>query len=290
MKNNSGHLLTLLLALILLSGCDYEAKLYGWNTDLNIDVTEIHGSYAYISITPDNDDVLFYFAVMRRDEFEKRSQGCTELEFQKKELEESLFAYKLWKESWTGDTEYYLADFHEHSLYHSPVYGYVMELEADCEYYVYGFVVDPYDDEPVGRIQKKLFRSAISDAATPDVSFDFMINDTGGKFHYFVRPTQKGHICMEPFIANIFTKDEVMSSPYGGDIDAFFTDWTSNLKNRDNYIDVDIAKFDSGIEMIEGNNYIILANTLSNLGKISPFSLSFTYHQGMKTSYSHDEQ
>ena len=195
----------------------------------------------------------------------------------------------LWKETWTGRTDKYLADEFEHEYLMAPNQRYHFGLKPLTRYYIYGFCVNPDTSEPLGPVQKAVFSTTEVTPATEEVEFNFMINDTEGDFFYYVRPSTKGRISFDTYFSTILKDSAYKNEPYCGDIRKYLKDWLKDMEGVIEYfIKVDISRYRSALRLEEGEDYTIVATPYNDLGNGPLTLLHFKYKKGMNTGYRHD--
>lgn len=213
----------------------------------------------------------------------------TEAEFQEKCIAATKEHYTRWRMEWPGRTDKYVADEIEHEYYVSPNQGYFLSLKPLTRYYVYGFCVNPYKSEPPGPIQKMEFSTTEYDPVTKGIDFDFMIRDTDKSFYYYVRPSIKGKISFDAYFSTVFKDTDYNAEPYCGDIRAYLKDWMAAMGDDVKcFLSVDISRFQTTLNLEEGEDYTIVGCPYVNLGNGPLTLLHFKYSEGMSTSYGHD--
>lgn len=226
---------------------------------------------------------------MEAEEFDRLTASMTEEGFQKRCIESVESHYLEWRKNWTGRTDKYVADIVEHEFFISHQEGYFLNLKPMTIYYVFGFCIDPYKKVPLGPVQKQAFSTPEYHPLTDGVDFDFMIRDTRDEFFYYVRPSYKGRICFDSFFSTMLKDSDYNSEPYNGDIRAYLKDWMKSMgENVNLFLSIDISRYESILELEEGEDYTIIGCPYANLGNGPLTLLHFQYKEGMTTSYGHD--
>lgn len=281
--------LFLILAAVVLSSCSYHRIVIPHPTQLNFEMLDMGGNYVHIKVVPDNDYTIYLADVIEADEYEKTMLAMTEDEFQRSCIASSKEHYANWKKEWTGDTCKYLAGEIEHEFFSSQNQLYAIRLKPRTKYYVYGFCINPNSMEPLGTMQKMAFTTPSYNPFPDGVDFDFMIRDTKEAFYYYVRPSKDGRICFDGYFTTIFKDSEYKVEPYSGNIAAYTKNWINTLGDDiENYISIDISRFDNFQNLVEGEDYTIVAGPYLNIGNGPLILLHFKYRRGMTTPYKHD--
>lgn len=281
-------LLSATMSLLLVS-CSYMREINFSDTRLNFKILEVKGNYALIMTEPDNDYTLYLADIMEADDFEKAMSSMTEMEFQEWCIAATKEHYTQWRMEWPGRTDKYVADEFEHEYFISSNQGYFPGLKPLTRYYVYGFCVNPDKSEPLGPIQKLQFSTTEYNPPTDGIDFDFMIRDTDNSFYYYVRPSINGKISFDTYFSTVFKDTDYNAAPYCGDIRAYLKDWLAVMGNEvENFLSVDISRFQTILDLEEGEDYTIIGCPYVNLGNGPLTLLHFKYSEGMRTSYGHD--
>ena len=281
-------LLTATMSLLLVS-CSYMREINLSDTRLNFRILEVKGNYALIMTEPDNDYTLYLADIMEADDFERALSSMTEMEFQGLCIAAAKEHYSQWRMKWPGRTDKYVADESEHEYLGSPNLGYFLRLKPLTRYYVYGFCFNPDKSSPLGPIQKLQFSTTEYNPPAEGIDFDFMIRDTDNGFYYYVRPSIKGRISFDTYFSTVFKDTDYNAAPYCGDIRAYLKDWLAVMGDEaDNFLSVDITRFQTILNLEEGEDYTIVGCPYINLGN-GPLTLfHFKYSKGVNTKYAHD--
>lgn len=281
--------LFLATASLLLASCSYLREINFSDTRLNFKILEVKGSYALIMAEPDNDFTLYLADVMEADDFDRVLSSMTEAEFQEECMAAVKEHYTRWRKEWPGRTDKYVAGEFEHEYFVSPNQGYFLSLKPLTRYYVYGFCVDPEKSRPLGPIQKMEFSTTEYNPPTEGIDFDFMIRDTDNSFYYYVRPSIKGKISFDTYFSTVFKDTDYNAAPYCGDIRAYLKDWLAVMGNEvENFLSIDISRFQTILDLEEGEDYTIVGCPYINLGNGPLTLLHFKYSKGVSTKYAHD--
>lgn len=276
--------------LLLLASCSYLREVNLSDTRLNFQILEVKGNYALIMAEPDNDFTLYLADIMEADEFDRALSSMTEAEFQEKCMAAVKEHYNQWRMEWPGRTDKYVAAEFEHEYYVSPNAGYFLRLKPLTRYYVFGFCVNPEKSKPLGPIQKMEFSTTEYNPVTEGIDFDFMIRDTDDSFYYYVRPSIKGKISFDTYFSTVFKDADYYADPYCGDIRAYLKDWLADIgDNVEYFLSIDITRFQTILNLEEGENYTIIGCPYVNLGNGPLTLLHFKYSEGMSTTYAHDD-
>lgn len=282
-------LLLFAISSLLLASCSYLREVNLSDTQLNFRILEVTGSYALIMSEPDNDYTLYLGDVMEADDFDRMLSSMTAAEFQEKCMAAAKENYTRWRMEWPGRTDKYVADEFEHVYYVSPNQGYFLHLKPLTRYYVFGFCVNPYKSKPLGPVQKLEFYTTEYNPVTKGIDFDFMIRDTDDGFYYYVRPSIRGKISFDTYFSAVFKDTDYYAEPYCGDIRAYLKDWIADKGNDvDDFLSVDISRFDTTLNLEEGEDYTIVGCPYVNLGDGPLTLLHFKYTKSLRTEYSHD--
>lgn len=283
--------LLLIFAAAILSSCDFMSVVRNRDTVLNLQLLDLGGNYLYAQVDPEDDYTLYYPNVIEVEEFDRYMSMMSETEFQQAAIDSMSRHYSEWRKWWPGNTDYYVADVVEHEYYVSTENGYFIGLKPQTDYYFFAFCVSPEPIKPLGPIQKIRFTTPEYKPSEKGVDFDFMIRDTEESFYYFVRPSQQGKISFDIYFSTIFRDsyyDE--TSAYGGDIRAYLKDWLEMMgTDADYFLSIDISRFQTILDLEEGEHFTIVACPYVNLGNGPLTVRHFKYEKGMSTSYGHDE-
>ena len=282
-------ILMLSVLCLTIAGCSYKSKVLSRYTKLNIDITEINGNYIYVRITPESDNVMYYFSVKEADEVNADIVSLTEGGFQRKMITEAENGYQTWKKYFEGNMDNYAANFCDHVMYVTPNEGYVLDLKPNTRYYAFGFCINPESHAPVGPVQKVDFWTTDIKPSADQIDFNFMINDDKGQMYYYVRPSRYGRICMDTYFSAVIKDSDYMAEPYSGDIRHYLNDWIEQIGSGVTYfLNIDISRYEPVIYLEEDEQYTIVAMPYGNPLANQITTLGFTYKKGMKTDYSHD--
>lgn len=274
---------------LLLTSCSYLREINFSDTRLNFKILEVKGSYALILAEPDNDFTLYMADVMEADEFDRALSSMAEAEFQEECMAAIKEHYTRWRKEWPGRTDKYVAGEFEHEYYVSPNQGYFLRLKPLTRYYVYGFCVNPDKSSPLGPIQKLEFTTTDYSPVIEGIDFDFMIRDTDEGFYYYVRPSIKGKISFDAYFSKVFKDADYCANPYCGDIRAYLKDWMADMGDEvENFLSVDITRFQTELNLEEGEDYTIVGCPYVKPGDGPLTLLHFKYYKGLNTTYAHD--
>ena len=273
----------------MLVSCSYKSPISRSDTRLNFTVVEVYGNYALVQATPDDDYSLYLVNIMEADEYDAALKSMSESEFQQLQMDSYQEHYNRWRSNWTGNTEHYVADVYEHEYYVSSNYGYFLDLKPLTRYYVFGFCIHPDTAKPLGPVQKLAFYTTEYTPAADGIDFDFMIRDTETCFYYYVRPSMNGRISFDTYFSTVLKDDDFNAEPYCGNIRAYLQDWLAMMgENTRMFLSIDISRYQTILDLEDGEDYTIVACPYVNLGNGPLTLLHFKYFKGIDTPYGHD--
>jgi len=142
--------LIFLAAIALFSASCNKAALYTTtpcSISIEIDSSSPKASYILADFTPADRKVYYYQGILTAEDFKKISnperfmQLC--MDYQYKE-------YINWRYDYLLKGEEYIADFASHFLTYGEDSHYFLDLQANTEYVVYAFCVNPDNNQPMG--------------------------------------------------------------------------------------------------------------------------------------------
>lgn len=149
-----------------------------------------------------------------------------------------------------------------------------------------GLVLRPGTRKALGSVQTKRFTTTDIQMISKPMQFDFMLDDDPDGFMYYVKPTYKGRICLDPYVSLIVKKDTLDAPPYHGDVKKYALDWYMARKNDiDRYLRCDISRTVVNDIMEQGNRYVLMAAPYNFSEDLNVLKMEFTYRDGMKTGY-----
>ena len=171
-----------LLAAALTSGCDTEARYKTKNVSLSMEI--VRKSCGFIETKFHTDKDAYYDVAV-----EKVREGVDPQKISSQFMQLSLdYAYKEyinWRYELLYNGEKLVAEFSSHSLQYGDLDYFFTGLEADTDYWIYGFVVDPETNSPTGSL---VLETVHTDATSKiKIHFNYRVNDTWD----YVYPTDK---------------------------------------------------------------------------------------------------
>lgn len=138
---------SLFAAVVILAGCSTEAKYTTQNVTLTMDVVQVSCGFCEVRFSTDK-NAYYYIAA------EKVRDGVNPYGMSRQFMTLSLdYAYKEyinWRYELLYKGEPHIAEFSSHCLQYGDQDYFFCGLEPDTDYWVYGFVVDPATNSPVG--------------------------------------------------------------------------------------------------------------------------------------------
>ncbi len=272
------------LSCILLHSCDYEPVRTSSPTGFKFEFEGLLGTQVSISVTPEDDNVAFFYDVIEVSEYEDFiASGKTGQDLAQMIVDKKREWYDGWLESVSGREEYHASwmDFWLMGPGHSRLF---VNLKPQTDYYAYAFCIKPGAFEPMGNVRLCRFTTTEIQYLEPHMAFEFMLFDSADGFSYYVRPTERGRICKDLYLTTIVDNEVLQSPPYNGDIYLYTNHWYEERKDSiELYLKSDISRIDVDIEMEDGKSYTILAAQY-NIGEDNPvFNYFFYYEKGLRT-------
>lgn len=173
----------LILAVSLMAAaCKTEAKYSTKKVTLSMKVVQKSCGFAEVEFHTSKDA---YYYVAAEKVREGTDPTAISSQFMTLSLDYAYKEYINWRYELLYNGEKHVADFSSHSLQYGDLDYFFTGLEADTDYWIYGFVVDPKTNAPAGDLVLETVRT---DATSKiKVHFNYRVSDTWD----YVYPTDK---------------------------------------------------------------------------------------------------
>lgn len=270
--------------LILAVSCSYLPTRSASSTEIEFELTSLLGTRVMVTANPKDNNTLFYFNVVSAVEYGKLQAEYGDGLAQYL-VDEAYGIYTKWLEE-VSKGQSYRASWNDFWCFGRGNIKYFVNLTPLTDYVVCGVVLRPGTRKALGGVQTKRFTTTDIQMISKPMQFDFMLDDDPDGFKYYVKPTYKGRICLDPYVSLIVKKDTLDAPPYHGDVKKYALDWYMARKNDiDRYLRCDISRTVVDDIMEQGTRYVLMAAPYNFSEDLNVLKMEFTYRDGMKTGY-----
>ena len=199
------------LSLFLLPSCDPEAKWETSDVDITINVQTVSAAFIRCEFKTNKEA---YYLISCEPVVQDVDPMSYQKQFMMLALDSANVEYLAWRHEQLLNGEFNIAPFSSHALQYGNVNHVFTLLEADTDYWIYAFVVNPSTMAPVG----KLYLTTVHTApySTIDVDFEYRVK---GYWDYIYPVDSNGSIVdYYPYIAatcdSAFVTDTYGQTPY----------------------------------------------------------------------------
>ena len=168
---NLKYQITLLLAIIMFCSCDPEAKWETSDVEITINVQTVSAAFIRCEFKTNKEA---YYLISCEPVVKDVDPMSYQKQFMMLSLDSANVEYLAWRHEQLLNGEFNIAPFSSHALQYGNVNHVFTLLEADTDYWVYAFVVNPETMAPVG----KLYLTTVHTApySTVDVTFEYRVD------------------------------------------------------------------------------------------------------------------
>lgn len=203
--------IALLFSIIMFCSCDPEAKWETSDVEITINVQTVSAAFIRCEFKTNKEA---YYLISCEPVVKDVDPMSYQKQFMMLSLDSANVEYLAWRHEQLLNGEFNIAPFSSHALQYGNVNHVFTLLEADTDYWVYAFVVNPETMAPVG----KLYLTTVHTApySTIDVDFEYRVK---GYWDYIYPVDSKGSIVdYYPYIAatcdSAFVADTYGQTPY----------------------------------------------------------------------------
>lgn len=210
-KNLKYQITLLLLAIIMFCSCDPEAKWETSDVEITINVQTVSAAFIRCEFKTNKEA---YYLISCEPVVQDVDPMSYQKQFMMLSLDSANVEYLAWRHEQLLNGEFNIAPFSSHALQYGDISHVFTLLEADTDYWVYAFVVNPSTMAPVGKLHLTTVHTA--PYSTIDVDFEYRVK---GYWDYIYPVDSKGSIVdYYPYIAatcdSAFVADTYGQTPY----------------------------------------------------------------------------
>ncbi len=175
-----------LLALLLLLGCQPEAKWNESNVKINMSIDFVSAGYVECSFSTNKDA---YYLIAIEPVKEDYNPLANQKQFMTLALDSANISYLQWRNNLLKKGEFNIAPFASHSLQYGSVQHFFTGLYPDTEYWIYAFAVNPETLKPLGNLN--IIEITTADKSQVDAHFEYRVK---GQWDYIYPTDNNGNI------------------------------------------------------------------------------------------------
>lgn len=292
------NILSAFAVLLCSLSCSYKPDIKGIDTTFDITISDLKGTQTRVTVVPGDDMSVYYFDVASSSDFEGyiRKYG-DESKVMQAIVDSAYSIYQKYVKIYKEMGASYIGDFDDIALYGGTNSRYFTGLTQETDYCAYSFSIDPKSLKPAGPLYKKTFRTTDISPEPSNMALDYLLQDGGEYLYYYTKPTLDGRICLEPYLVDVVSDEELAEYKDKGGLSAYAVDWYMKKLEQgliEYYLRSDISRnecyiIDRDSKTPKGYTVFGAPYNINNLKLKTIYSLHFVYKKGMVTEkYAHD--